>query len=802
MNRKNELTGKSILQSLLSLLALTAFAFSSQAQTTVYIVDQFLPSGVDGNNYAAGQITNVWGNWFGNAFSNLVWDSTTSDTNDAGNNPAAGAMKITANFNGLGAIPNQFEVYNGLNGILPALNGLQYTNFQCDVRFAPGSASLNGNFPTLQFGTAVGNNQVYFSTSVTVASSNTNWVHVSIPISATANTNFLQINDVLIHMYETTNIGVSTFWVDNVQFVGPPPVTTNCVVNWTNVYQRIDGFGASSAWDSSMSTAQANIFFSTNNGIVYTDNLGNTSTNNGIGLSLLRTRIAPGGTTVEGSIMQMAQARGAKVWSTPWSPAPQFKSNGNVDGGSFVGTAANYQAYANQQAGYVANMKSQYGVSLYAISVQNEPDANVTTYESCNWTAAQIAAFVPYLYSALAASNAASTVIMLPESENWMDPSNLAVTAMTNTSIAPDVGIIADHNYDGDNGPASLTKTNYQKALWETEVSLLSGSDSYIDNGIYYAQRIYLFMTQAQVNAWHYWWLVSGAAGNEGLMDNNAAITKRLFAVGNYSRFVGPGYYRIGVTNNSFASISAYQNTNSGNFAIVAVNSAPTTVTQIFDLTNFPTVSSVTPWITSSNLSLAGQSPVAVSGQSFSYPLPAMSVVTFAGQATNIPPTLAPIPNQTIGAGVTLVLTNVATASDVPPQTLTFSLLNAPDNATLDPNSGIFTWRPLVSQANTTNLIITSVTDNDSADLSATNSFTVFVNPLAQPVISSIDTSGGQVSLVVDGPVGPDYTLLSSTNLTNWQVLFITNSPVTPITLIDTNFGADSACFYLIQLGP
>jgi glucuronoarabinoxylan endo-1,4-beta-xylanase len=881
---------------ILVLLAVIGFCARAPAQT-VYVVDQFLPSGVDGNNYANGQITNVWGNWFGNAFSNLVWDSTTSDTNDAGNNPTAGAMKIIANFNGQGSIPNQFEVYDGFNGIIPALNGRQYTNFQCDVRFAAGSATSGGNFPTLQFGTAVGNTgQDYFSTSVTVSSGNTNWVHVSIPISATSDTNLLQINDVLIHMYESSSIGEVTFWVDNIEFVGASPVTTNCVVNWNNVYQRIDGFGASSAWDSSMSTAQADIFFSTNNGIIYTDDLGNTSTNNGIGLSLLRSRIAPGGTTVEGSIMQMAQSLGAKVWSTPWSPAAQFKSNGNVDGGSFVGTPANYQAYANQQAGYVANMQSQYGVSLYAISVQNEPDAQVTTYESCNWNAAQIAAFVPYLYNALAASNVASTVIMLPESQNWQDYSNLAVATMTNASTATDVGIIADHNYDGVNGPATLTKNSYGKALWETEVSLLSGSDSSIDNGVYYAQRIFLFMTQAQVNAWHYWWLVSGAAGNEGLMDNSAAITKRLFTVGNYSRFVRPGYYRIGVSNNSFASISAYQNTNSGNFAIVAVNSDPTTVTQIFDLTNFPTFSSVTPWVTSSNLSLANQSPVAVSGQFFSYPLPAMSVVTFVGQATNITPTfvpisnqtinagvtlsvtntvvdpnvppltltfgllsaptnatlnsasgiftwqpsvsqanttnlitvtvtdngnpslsatnsfnvivnpitptLAPIPDQTIGAGVTLVLTNVATAADVPPQTLTFSLLNAPENATLDPVSGIFTWRPPVSQANTTNLIATSVTDNDSANMSATDSFNVIVNPLAQPVISSINTSSGQVSLVVNGPAGPDYTLLSSTNLTNWQVLFTTNSPVTPITLIDTNFGADSACFYLIQIGP
>src|ERR1039458_1969915 len=101
---------------------------------------------------------------------------------------------------------------------------------------------------------------------------------------------------------------------------------------------------------------------------------------------------------------------------------------------------------------------------------------------------------------------------------------------MTDPTVAAEVAILADHNYDGANGPAVLTKTTYGKALWETEVSILSGSDSSITNGVYYAQRIFLFLTQAQVNAWHYWWLVSlDSTGNEGLLDNNAALTKRLF---------------------------------------------------------------------------------------------------------------------------------------------------------------------------------------------------------------------------------------------------------------------------------
>ena len=250
-------------------------------------------------------------------------------------------------------------------------------------------------------------------------------------------------------------------------------------------------------------------------------------------------------------------------------------TGGGINGGSFRGGTATNLAYASQLANYVASMKSQ-GITLYAISIQNEPDANVTTYEACQWTNTFIHDFVTNLYNVLVAKGVGSTKIILPESQNWQDPHNLAGPAMTDPNTAADVGIVADHNYDGANGPANLTKTNYGKALWETEVSQLSGESSDIVNGVYYAERIFLFMTVAQANAWHYWWLVPYGS-DTGLMDTNAAPTKRLFAVGNYSRFVRPGDYRIDVTNNNpLTAISAYKDTNSGNFAIVAINPGST----------------------------------------------------------------------------------------------------------------------------------------------------------------------------------------------------------------------------------
>ena len=772
-----------VLKNTLVVLMVAAFSSASPAQMMTNLIDQFDPSGIGGNSYSGGQIGNVWGNWFGDAFQSLVWDSAS----DANTNPASGSMKISLNFNGQGSIPNQFVVYD-FNGIYPPVNGLQYTNFQCDVRFAQGSATVNNTFGHLQFGTAVGTGQDYFG-SVDVPSSNTNWVHVSIPLNATTDPNLQSINDVLIHIYGPYYSpglnGASTLWVDNLKFVGWSPVTTNCVVNWNDVHQRIDGFGASSAWMSgSLPASDADLLF---------------STNTGAGLSLLRTRIAPDGTSWETSIAQQAQARGAKIWSTPWSPPAIYKSTNSVNGGSFVSSAANYQGYAAQLANYVASMTNA-GISLFAVSVQNEPDYSTTNYESCLWTAQQVHDFVPYLATALSNNNAASTRILVAEDEIWKW--DLAAAAM-NDNVSNLVGVLAAHNYGSSAAAVTQFGNPCPKPLWETEHYF--GSDDTIVNGVALAQEIHSFMTVAGANAYHYWWLQGSGTGS--LVGNSwTTPAKRIYVMGNYSRFVRPGYYRIGVSNNAFTSISAYKDMNSGSFAIVAINYSTTSATQIFNLANF-TASSVTPWITSSNLSLASQSAIAVANASFACTLPALSLVTFVGQMIppNTPPALAAIGNQTINAGYTLVLTNTATDTDQPPQTLVFSLLNAPTNATLaslNTNSAVLSWRPLVCQANTTNCISLKVADNGSPSLSATNSFTIRVNPLAQPLVSSIHISGGQVSLVATGTAGPDYTLLLSTNLTSWQSLFTSNSPALPVTLVDTNVIAHPFRFYRLQLGP
>jgi len=189
----------------------------------------------------------------------------------------------------------------------------------------------------------------------------------------------------------------------------------------------------------------------------------------------------------------------------------------------------------------------------------------------------------------------------------------------------------------------------------------------------------------------------------------------------------------------------------------------------------------------------------------------AVIVSTSAGSATsstatltvgNTAPSLAPIPDQTINVGVTVNVTSVATDPDVPPQTLTFFLLAGPTNASLGASSGIFTWRPLVTQADTTNLVTVKVSDDGSPSLSATQSFSVIVNPLSQPQLTSPVWNGGQFSVTLTGESGPDYAVQASTNLVDWQTVFATNSPAMPLQWADPDSDTFPLRFYRIVVGP
>jgi subtilisin-like proprotein convertase family protein len=143
-----------------------------------------------------------------------------------------------------------------------------------------------------------------------------------------------------------------------------------------------------------------------------------------------------------------------------------------------------------------------------------------------------------------------------------------------------------------------------------------------------------------------------------------------------------------------------------------------------------------------------------------------------AAPSSNTPPVLPVQATRTVNPLAALVVTNTATDVDAPPQTLTYTLsstvigTNVP---VINPNTGVITWTPTLAQAGTSNTITTVVTDNGVPPMSATNTFSVIVNPL--PDIGSVTYTNGGYRLTWFAPTNDLFRVEFTDNLgsPSWQ---------------------------------
>jgi O-glycosyl hydrolase len=412
-------------------------------------------------------------------------------------------------------------------------------------------------------------------------------------------------------------------------------------INWSSVQQTIAGFGSSSAWNNigSVDSSQQQLLWS------ITD---------GAGLSMLRSRIRPDTSSSSDEIpaMQKAQAMGVTIWSTPWSPPAAWKSNNNVDtivnGVDTMGylLSSHYQDYANWLKQYIINMANN-GITIYAVSMQNEPNWSAS-YESARWSAQQFHDALSILHDTLAAdSRTANVKIILPEEIHWnnLDLVSLVMSDPVESNYTN--LIYADHTYGintiagGKDGFAPISGLNGHQ-IWETEHT---GDDPGlgITAGLNEAQSIYDIVYVAQASAYHHWW--TNAAGGAGLLGGNWQSTKLMSAMTQFSKFIRPGWVAVGESDdNNGLRISAFKNPVTGDFASVIVNTGTSAITETINL-NGAYAPEITPWITTATLDVAQQQsiPAAGNGGSFTYTIPAQSIVTLTGTATATPVTEAPV---------------------------------------------------------------------------------------------------------------------------------------------------------------
>ncbi len=417
--------------------------------------------------------------------------------------------------------------------------------------------------------------------------------------------------------------------------IGKVTVSQPVTVDYGTKEQIIRGFGGSTAWLGPLTTQQATALF---------------NQTNGLGLSILRVRIDPQGSAsnhwvtwqwtdeLTNATEAIAANPHAIVIATPWTPPPAFKTGSatgepytNCNNGLAQGYCggsldpSHYADYANYLKDFIDYFQSG-GVKLYAISVQNEPDASVH-WESCFWSGNS------YSYHREQTSNAGSaldawiagnasvvtatgTRLMMPESMNFN--TNFATDSLNDPKAAKQISIIAGHVY-GINPFYYAQAENAGKEVWMTEHWLDVSADNWfgpspstssIRDALNAAEEIHKAMVTGQYSTYVWWWIWNDPAAakgvNNGLIDSNTTNPAPTYfgdAIGQFSKFVQPGYYRYDVMGSPASGIyiSAYSGTDSAgakHYIIVATNENRTAVSQTFTIAN-ATVTSMTPYQTS-----------------------------------------------------------------------------------------------------------------------------------------------------------------------------------------------------------
>jgi O-glycosyl hydrolase len=138
------------------------------------------------------------------------------------------------------------------------------------------------------------------------------------------------------------------------------------------------------------------------------------------------------------------------------------------------------------------------------------------------------------------------------------------------------IAIVAGHLY-GSSPSYYANAENAQKDVWMTEHYLTpAGAQPTIADALAAAEEVHNSMT-ADYNAYLWWWIADSIPNigviNYGLIDANGSLTYYGYALGQFARFVRPGYVRVTATAEPAAGIYISAYAGDGHYVLVAINS-------------------------------------------------------------------------------------------------------------------------------------------------------------------------------------------------------------------------------------
>ncbi len=358
-----------------------------------------------------------------------------------------------------------------------------------------------------------------------------------------------------------------------------PGSPADLTVNTGTKYQTIDGFGAAvSIWGGAWSTADTQTLVGMGD--------------NQLGLSIVRTGISPVSSEwgAQVSALKTAKTYGSnvKILASPWTAPAAWKTNNSRTGGGSLKTDY-YDDYANHLNSYVQYMRNQ-GVAIDVTSVQNEPDWH-PDYDSMAWTGDQLRTFVRDQ-----GAKVQNTKLMVAESLGFNR--SYSGPTLNDAAARNNIGYVGGHIYGQENGPNLspyplaaqygknqwMTEWNYHQAdgngsnIWGDPSNAAAWNET-LDKVMYTVDR----SMQANWSAYVWWYgrryYSFIGDGESAYGTTGGAVLKRGWAFSQYSKYVRPGYQRVGLTKSSKASpleVTAYQG--DGKVTLVILNRSTSAV--------------------------------------------------------------------------------------------------------------------------------------------------------------------------------------------------------------------------------
>ncbi|MFC4402257.1 glycoside hydrolase family 30 protein [Gracilibacillus xinjiangensis] len=286
-----------------------------------------------------------------------------------------------------------------------------------------------------------------------------------------------------------------------------------------------------------------------------------------------------------------------KILGTPWTAPAWMKYGYQQLNGWYLNYKDKriYETYADYFVKYIQIYKS-HGVSIDAITIQNEPEFTSESYPSMSMGAEEQAMFIKnYLGPAFSENNLSTKIIGYDH--NWNNGENYSKNLLKDKETRKYVDGTAFHCYEGE--PASMSSVHNSfpsKNIYLTECSGGDWSPDFGNNLNWYMSKLIIGAPRNWAKTVLFWNIAldqNGGPTNGGCTDcrgvvtinkDNGTVSKNAeyYAIGHASKFVEPGAVRISTTHyNGILETVGYKNPDGSIVLIVANTSSNTESFQV-----------------------------------------------------------------------------------------------------------------------------------------------------------------------------------------------------------------------------